>query len=58
MVNPRYLLSASTPLCACLALALSRLRARYRRLGATATALCLGSIALVGALLCYERFGR
>lgn len=58
VVNPRYLLSAATPLCACLGLALARLRASHRGLGRAAIGLCLGSIALVGGLLCFERFGR
>jgi hypothetical protein len=58
VVNPRYLLSAATPLCACLGLALARLRVRHRGLGRTAIGLCLGSIAVVGGLLCFERFGR
>jgi hypothetical protein len=63
ILNPRYLLPAVTPMCACFGFALGRIENGGRRSGAVAVACRLGlalagsCVAAVAALLLYLRFG-
>lgn len=63
VLNPRYLLSEVTPMCACLGLATAELEGRAQRMDIRGALSALGIrvllvlIGLVAILLVYERFG-